>query len=115
VKLPRDGQLLRIFIGESDRWHGRPLYEAIVQDARAHGLAGATVFRGFEGFGARSRVHTTRILRLSEDLPVVIEIVDTEEKIQGFLPRLDAMVQEGLVTVEKATVIFYRAGERPPE
>jgi uncharacterized protein len=115
VKLPRDGQLLRIFIGESDRWEGRPLYEAIVQEARAQGLAGATVFRGFEGFGARSRVHTTRILRLSEDLPVVVEIVDTEEKIQGFLPRLDAMVREGLVTVEKATVIFYRAGERPAE
>jgi PII-like signaling protein len=115
VKLPRDGQLLRIFIGESDRWEGRPLYEAIVQDARAQGLAGATVFRGFEGFGARSRVHTTRILRLSEDLPVVVEIVDTEEKIQAFLPSLDAMVREGLVTVEKATVIFYRAGERTPE
>jgi len=115
VKLPRDGQLLRIFIGESDRWAGRPLYEAIVEEARGQGLAGATVFRGFEGYGARSRVHTTRILRLSEDLPVVIEIVDTEEKIQAFLPRLDAMVKEGLVTVEKATVIFYRAGERPAQ
>src|SRR5262249_12333524 len=103
LKLPRDGQLIRIFIGEADRWHGRPLYEVIVPGARRRGLAGATVFRGFEGFGARSRVHTTRILRLSEDLPVVIEIVDTEEKVQAFLPALDEMVKEGLVTVEKAT------------
>jgi hypothetical protein len=115
VTLPRDGQLLRIFIGESDRWGGLPLYEAIVQEARKRGLAGATVFRGFEGFGARSRVHTARILRLSEDLPVVIEIVDTEEKIQAFLPALDEMVKEGLATIEKATVIFYRAGNRPPK
>jgi uncharacterized protein len=115
VTLPRDGQLLRIFIGESDRWGGLPLYEAIVQEARKRGLAGATVFRGFEGFGARSRVHTARILRLSEDLPVVVEIVDTEEKIQAFLPALDEMVKEGLATVEKATVIFYRAGDRPPK
>jgi PII-like signaling protein len=110
VKLPREGQLLRVFIGESDRWEGQPLYEAIVQAARRQGLAGATVFKGVEGFGAHSRVHTTRILRLSEDLPVVVEIVDTEEKIQAFLPVLDGMVREGLVTVEKATVIFYRAG-----
>ncbi len=115
MTLPRDGQLLRIFIGEADRWEGRPLYEAIVQEARHRGLAGATVFRGFEGFGARSRVHTSRILRLSEDLPVVVEIVDTEEKIQGFLPRLDEMVKEGLATVEKATVLFYRAGDRPSD
>lgn len=110
MKLPREGQLLRVFIGESDRWEGQPLYEAIVQAARRQGLAGATVFKGVEGFGAHSRVHTTRILRLSEDLPVVVEIVDTEEKIQAFLPVLDGMVREGLVTVEKATVIFYRAG-----
>ena len=82
---------------------------------RRRGLAGATVFRGCEGFGAHSRVHTTRILRLSEDLPVVIEIVDAEEKIQAFLPVLDSLVREGLVTVEKATVIFYRAGEPPAE
>jgi hypothetical protein len=114
VTLPRDGQLLRIFIGESDRWGGLPLYEAIVQEARKHGLAGATVFKGFEGFGAHSRIHTARILRLSEDLPIVVEIVDTEEKIQGFLAVLDGMVKEGLATVEKATVIFYRAGERSP-
>jgi uncharacterized protein len=115
VNLPRDGQLLRIFIGESDRYGALPLYDAIVQEARRRGLAGATVFRGFEGFGARSRIHTARILRLSEDLPIVIEIVDTEDKIQGFLPVLDGMVQEGLVTVEKATVIFYRSGRPPGE
>jgi PII-like signaling protein len=115
VNLPRDGQLLRIFIGESDRWQGLPLYEAIVQEARKRGLAGATVFKGFEGFGAHSRIHTARILRLSEDLPIVVEIVDTEEKIQGFLAVLDGMVKEGLATVEKATVIFYRAGGPPAE
>lgn len=113
MTLPRDGQLLRIFIGESDRWGSLPLYEAIVQEARQRGLAGATVFKGFEGFGAHSRIHTTRILRLSEDLPIVVEIVDTEEKIQAFLPVLDEMVKEGLATVEKATVLWYRAGERP--
>jgi PII-like signaling protein len=114
MKLPREGQLLRIFIGESDRWGSLPLYEAIIQEARKQGLAGATAFKGCEGFGAHSRIHTARILRLSEDLPVVIEVVDTEEKIQAFLPTLDGMVKEGLVTVEKATVIFYRAGESPP-
>jgi PII-like signaling protein len=115
MKIPREGQLLRIFVGESDRWQGKPLFEAIVQEARHQGLAGATVFRGFEGFGAHSRIHTSRILRLSEDLPILIEIVDAEEKIQTFLPVLDDMVQEGLVTVEKATVIFYRAGDPPAE
>jgi PII-like signaling protein len=114
MTLPREGQLLRIFIGESDRWGGLPLYEAIVQEARRRGLAGATVFKGFEGFGAHSRVHTARILRLSEDLPIVVEIVDAEDKIQAFLPALDEMVKEGLATVEKATVIFYRAGKPPP-
>ena len=111
MTLPRDGQLLRVFIGESDRWGSLPLYEAIVQEARKRGLAGATVLRGAEGFGAHSRVHTSRILRLSQDLPVIVEIVDTEEKIQDFLPHLDEMVQEGLATVEKATVLFYRAGK----
>ena len=113
MKIPREGQLLRIFVGESDRWKGKPLFEAIVREARRQGLAGATVFRGFEGFGARSRIHTSRILRLTEDLPILVEIVDSEEKVQAFLPVLDDMVQEGLVTVEKATVIFYRAGEPP--
>ena len=115
MKIPREGQLLRIFVGESDRWKGKPLFEAIVQEARRQGLAGATVFRGFEGFGAHSRIHTSRILRLSEDLPILVEIVDAEDKVQAFLPVLDGMVQEGLVTVEKATVIFYRAGEPPAE
>lgn len=115
MNLPRDGQLLRIFIGESDRWAGMPLYEAIVQEARKQGLAGATVFRGFEGFGAHSRIHTARILRLSEDLPIVVEIVDSMERIQSFLPALDQMVKEGLATIEKATVIFYRPGESPAE
>ena len=112
MKLPPEGALLRVFIGESDRWQDKPLYEAIVQEARARGLAGATVFKGVEGFGAHSRVHTARILRLSEDLPILVEIVDTEEKVQAFLPVLDGMVQEGLVTIEKATVLFYRAGNR---
>jgi uncharacterized protein len=109
VKLEGDGQLLRIFVGESDRWHGKPLYEAIVERARKEGLAGATVVRGLEGFGAHSRLHTTRILRLSEDLPIVIELVDTQEKIEAFLPGLDEMVAEGMVTLERVRVIAYRA------
>jgi uncharacterized protein len=111
MKSRSEGQLLRIFIGESDRWEGRPLYEAIVHRARAAGLAGATVIRGLEGFGAHSRLHTTRILRLSEDLPVVIEIVDEAERIEAFLPALDEMVAEGMVTLEKVRVIAYRAPE----
>ena len=109
MRLEGDGQLLRIFVGESDRWHGKPLYEAIVERARHEGLAGATVVRGLEGFGARARLHTTRILRLSEDLPVVIELVDAAEKIEAFLPGLDEMVAEGMVTLEKVRVIAYRA------
>jgi uncharacterized protein len=106
-----EGQLLRIFVGESDRWEGKPLYEAIVHRARAAGLAGATVLRGLEGFGAHSRLHTTRILRLSEDLPVVIEIVDEAPRIEAFIPQLDEMVTEGMVTLEKVRVIAYRAPE----
>jgi uncharacterized protein len=109
MKLEGEGRLLRIFVGESDRWHGKPLYEAIVGRARKEGLAGATVVRGLEGFGAHSRLHTTRILRLSEDLPVVIELVDTAEKIEAFLPGLDEMVSEGMVTLEQVHVIAYRA------
>jgi uncharacterized protein len=104
-----EGKLLRIFIGESDRWHGKPLYEAIVERVRNEGLAGATVIRGLEGFGAHSRLHTSRILRLSEDLPVVIEIVDSEEQIERVLPALDEMVSEGMVTLETVRVIAYRA------
>ncbi|MDX1764008.1 MAG: DUF190 domain-containing protein [bacterium] len=108
--LPKEGQLLRIFIGESDRHEGIPLYEWLVRKAREAGMAGATVLRGLEGFGARSRVHTAKILRLSEDLPIVVEIVDTPEKIEGFLPLVDEAVSEGLATLEKAEIRFYRGG-----
>ena len=108
MKLEGEGQLLRIFIGESDRHEGAPLYSAIVRLARDRGLAGATVLRGLEGFGASSRIHTARILRLSEDLPIVVEIVDSEEKIQSILPDLDGMVKQGMMTLEKAHVIAYR-------
>ncbi|MFQ5382546.1 MAG: DUF190 domain-containing protein [Dehalococcoidia bacterium] len=108
MKLEGEGQLLRIFIGESDHWHGKPLYVAIVRKARELGLAGATVLRGLEGFGAHSRIHTARILRLSEDLPIVIEIVDSAEKIERFLPELDAMVAEGMITLEKVQILAYR-------
>ena len=103
-----DGSLLRIFIGESDEYDGRPLYEAIVLMLRREGLAGATVFRGIEGFGASSTIHTARVLRLSEDLPVVIECVDRRGVVERILPILDEMVTEGLVTVEKADVRIYR-------
>jgi len=109
VKIPQQGFLLRIFVGESDRWHGRPLYEAIVHKARELHLAGATVLRGPMGYGAHSRLHTSKILRLSEDLPIVIEIVDSREKLDELLPHIDQMVTEGLVTLEKVEVIKYRA------
>jgi PII-like signaling protein len=112
MKLPEEGHLLRIFIGESDKWHGRPLYEAIVLKARELHLAGATVLRGPMGFGANSRLHTAKILRLSEDLPMIIEIVDTPEKIDLLLPHIDLMVSEGLVTLEKVRVIKYRANSK---
>lgn len=108
MKIPKSGVLLRIFIGESDQWHGRPLYEAIVLRARELHLAGATVLRGPMGFGAHSRVHTSKVLRLSEDLPMVIEIVDSQEKIDELLPHVDQMMGEGLVTLEKVQVITYR-------
>ena len=109
MKLEGQGKLLRIFIGESDTWHGRPLYQAIVERVRKAGLAGATVIRGIEGFGAASRIHTARILRLSEDLPILIEIVDVEEKIRALIPSLDEMILEGLVTLETIEVITYRS------
>ena len=109
MKLEGHGKLLRIFIGESDTWHGKPLYQAIVERAREHGMAGATVIRGVEGFGKRSHLHTTRILRLSEDLPVVIELVDSEERIREIMPVLDEMIGDGLVTLEAAEIITYRA------
>ena len=108
MKLPTDAVLLRIFLGESDRWQHQPLYEAIVLKARELHLAGATVLRGPMGFGAASLIHTAKILRLSMDLPMVVEIVDTEEKVNSFLPALDEMMGSGLVTLEKVKVIHYR-------
>lgn len=108
MKISEEGQLLRIFIGESDRWHGKPLYEAIILKAREMGIAGATMLRGLMGFGAASRIHTAKILRLSQDMPIVIEIVDSADKIDSLLPVVDEMVQEGMVTVEKVRVIQYR-------
>jgi uncharacterized protein len=110
VKGESEGLLVRIFVGESDTWHGRPLYEAIVRRVREEGIAGATVLRGIEGFGASSRLHTSRILRLSADLPIVVEIVDTAERIEPVLPLLDEMIADGLITLEKVRVIAYRAG-----
>lgn len=109
MKLEGEAQLLRIFVGESDKWHGQPLYEAIVLKARELHLAGATVLRGPMGFGKHSRLHTVKILRLSEDLPMIVEIVDSQEKIDLLLPQLDEMVTEGLITLEKVHVIQYRA------
>ena len=111
MNLPQEATLLRIFMGESDRWENRPLYEAVVLKARERQLAGATVLRGPMGYGKSSRLHTAKILRLSMDLPMVIEIVDTEEKIQAFLPELQSMMGGGLVTLEKVRVIRYRAGQ----
>ena len=111
MQIPHDAVLLRIYIGESDRWKHQPLYEAIVLKAREQHLAGATVLRGPMGFGKSSRLHTAKILQLSQDLPLVIEIVDSEEKVQGFLPHLETMVGGGLVTLEKVKVLQYRAGD----
>ena len=108
MHIPQEGQLLRIFIGESDKHDGRPLYEWIVLEAKAKGLAGATVLRGVMGFGAHSRIHTAKILRLSEDLPIIVEIVDTHAKLQDFLDYIDSAITEGLATLEKADVQFYR-------
>jgi PII-like signaling protein len=109
TRMEGEGKLLRLFIGESDTWHGRPLYQAIVERVRAEGLAGATVLRGIEGFGADSHLHTSRILRLSEDLPVVIEIVDTPERIDQVVPLLDEMVAEGMLTLERVHIVSYRS------
>ena len=108
MRLPEEAELLRIFIGESDHYQGHPLYEVIVLEARKRGMAGATVLRGIMGFGADSRVHTAKILRLSEDLPIIVEFVDNPERIAAFLPELDKMIQEGLITLERARVIAYR-------
>jgi PII-like signaling protein len=110
MKIEGTGLLARIYIGESDTWHGRPLYDAIVNLLRERGLAGATVLRGIEGFGAKQHLHTTRILSLSQDLPVLIEVVDQEDRLRAILPELDAMVGDGLITLEKVEVVAYRAG-----
>lgn len=108
------GQLLRIFIGETNKHERIPLYEWIVRQARSRGMAGATVIRGIQGFGANSLIHTTRILRLSEDLPVIVEIIDSEAKIEDFLAHIDHAITEGIVTVEKARVRMYRGGNEKP-
>jgi uncharacterized protein len=113
VRLEGSGKLLRIFLGESDRWQHHSLADAIMERAREEGLAGATMFRGIEGFGASTHLHTTRILSLSDDLPVLIEIVDREDRIASFLPVIDEMVTEGLVTLENVQVCLYRPRARP--
>ena len=110
--LPEEGSLLRIFIGESDKHERMPLYEWIVRKAREQGLAGATVVRGLEGYGAHSRVHTAKILRLSTDLPIVVEIVDTLERIEAFLPIIDNAITEGLATLERVQIRFHRSGKQ---
>jgi PII-like signaling protein len=114
MKLEGTGLLVRIYLGEADRWHGKPLYQAIVERLRERGVAGATVLRGIEGFGAKQHLHSTRILSLSEDLPILVEAVDTEERIRAALPDLDEMLGDGLITVERVEVITYRA-EPPPD
>jgi PII-like signaling protein len=117
MTIPENGYLLRIFIGESDKHEGKPLYEWLVLKAREAGLAGATVLRGIQGFGAHSRMHTAKILRLSADLPIVIEIVDSLEKIEAFMPVVDDAIGEGLATLERVQVRFYRSGaskDAPP-
>ena len=107
MELKKDGHLLRIFIGESHKYKGKPLYERLVATAREMGLAGATVFRGIMGYGANSRIHSSKILRLSQDLPIVIEIVDTQENVDRLLPKIDSIVPEGLITMEKVRVLRY--------
>lgn len=111
MKIEGEAMLVRIFVGEDDQKNGRPLFEVIVEEARRRNMAGATVIRGIMGFGADSRLHSTKILQLSEDLPMVVEIVDKEERIRDFLPFLDEVVEEGLVTLEKVHVVAYRHKE----
>lgn len=111
MKLPEEGSLLRIFIGEAHKYKGKPLYEWIVMQAREYGLAGATVLRGMMGFGAHSVIKTSKILRLSEDMPVIIELVDVEDKLNDFLSTIEFAISEGLATYEKANIIFYRASK----
>ncbi|HMM42819.1 MAG TPA: DUF190 domain-containing protein [Thermomicrobiales bacterium] len=115
MKIQGPGKWLRVYIGESDRWHGKPLFQAIVEMLRREGVAGATVLRGIEGFGAHSRIHTARILRLSEDLPLVIDVVDSAERIERVLPLLDDMVDEGLITVIDVDIVKYRHRNGEPE
>lgn len=112
MELPQEGCLLRLFIGEQSRFEGKPLYEWLVLQSREMGLAGATVWRGMMGFGANSRIHTSKILRLSEDLPIIVEIVDTREKLDKFLSSVDHAMQEGLATLEKAEILFYRSRKK---
>ena len=112
--VPKDGYLLRIFVGERDKHGHLPLYEWIIKQARKQGLAGATAFRGIEGFGAHSHLHTSKILRLADDLPILIEIVETKEKIESFLPIIDEAIPEGLATLEKVEIRLYRSAP-PPE
>ena len=112
MKIDGTGLLIRIYIGETDHWHEKPLYQAIVELLRTRGIAGATVLRGVEGYGAKARLHTARILRLSEDLPILIEVVDREDRLRAILPELDAMVGDGLITLEHVEVITYRTKER---
>jgi PII-like signaling protein len=114
MRIEGQAVLLRIYIGESDTWDGRPLYEEIVHRLRERGLAGATVLRGIEGFGATQHVHTSRILSLSSDLPVLVEVVDQEDRLRAVLPELDAMVGDGLITLERIEVIAYRARDPSP-
>ena len=113
--IPKEGHLLRIFIGESDRHEGKPLYEWIVLEARRLGMAGATVLRGLEGYGAHSRLHTAKVLRLSSDLPIVVEIVDTRDKIESLVPVIDAAIGEGLVTIEPVEIRLYRSRKEPDD
>jgi PII-like signaling protein len=115
VNLPEHGKLLRIFLSEADRHAGQPLYQWIVEAARDQGLAGATVLRGLEGYGAHSRLHVAKVMRLSTELPIVIEIVDTDEKIEAFLPVIDTVIKEGLATVEPLEIRFYRSREDSKE
>lgn len=112
MNLPTSAEILRVYIGESDKSDGKPLYQAIVEEARKRGMAGATVLRGTLGFGVNSRLHTAKVLRLSEDLPMVVEIVDKPERIEAFLPWLDTAVKEGLITIETVRVIAYRPSDK---
>ena len=110
MRTVKRAKLLRLHFGEGERYQGKPLYEAIVQEARQRGLAGATVIKGFMGYGAHSRIHTAKLLELSQDLPIIVEIVDAPERIEAFMPALESMVGDGLITLERAEVLLYRPG-----